>query len=119
MDPLKQLFDSYDPVLSDADDFIDELRRNMDSVEIVRRQIAGRRRRSGRAAVIAACVGFLAGCVATVVVARVAPFITSLWHSGISPSFLAFDWSAVGYVFIAAASTLSAIGTYSLVRSRL
>lgn len=62
-DPLKQLFDSYDPELRDTDAFMNNLEARLDSVEMIRSRSAESRRHYIMAAVIAAFAGFVSGVI--------------------------------------------------------
>ena len=112
-DKIITLFKEFQPTMPLSDDkFMQELQRNMESVEIIRSQIVASRRSGRRAAFVAAIVGFIAGIVTTGLMKLLAPYFQE-WH----PSFFSeFSWElnkqVVGYIFIAAASTLSAIAAY-------
>ena len=67
-DKIKLLFQDFQPGLSSDFDFIRKLERNLNSVEIVREQSALLRRRSKRAVIIAAIVGFVTGFLASFLV---------------------------------------------------
>ena len=77
-DRLKDLFGNFDPELSSGTAFVDKLRRNLDSVEIVRRQTAELHRRNRKAVLIAACVGFIAGVLFSLILPYISHAMLSL-----------------------------------------
>lgn len=62
-DPLKNLFDGFDPELGDTDSFMSRLEARLDGVEMIRNRSADSRRRYIIAAVIAAFAGFVSGVI--------------------------------------------------------
>ena len=62
-DPLKQLFDGFDPALDDTGRFMSRLEARLDSVEHIRDAAAATRRRYIIAALVAAFAGFVSGVI--------------------------------------------------------
>ena len=58
---IKDLFDRFDPALSDTDRFMDSLSARLDAIDAVRRDNASALRRMRRTAAVAAIAGFVAG----------------------------------------------------------
>lgn len=62
-DPLKNLFDGFDPELGDTARFMSRLEARLDRVEMIRSRSAESRRHYIMAAVIAAFAGFVSGVI--------------------------------------------------------
>ena len=121
-DPLKNLFDGFDPELGDTARFISRLEARLDSVEMIRSRSAESRRHYIMAAVIAAFAGFVSGVI----------IMLLLPHIGLqmlTPSPIAADTTLVSRFFepmtalpillTAALSLFIAVNAYSVTLSAL
>lgn len=109
-DPLKNIFDNYQPQLRKDDfDFMTDLMRNMESVEIVKHQIDANLRRSRRAAFIAAIAGIIVGTLLSVLFSKFDGFTLSLKLADYNISSDMINWT-----FIAAMTVLSAVSSYKI-----
>lgn len=108
-DDIRQLFASYSPVHATTDeDFMDELEKSMESIEIVKRQISANGRLRRRAAFIAAAVGFAVGSTLTVILSAAGTFNISL------PQIDGYVTSAqLSWLVIASATVISSFCSYS------
>lgn len=121
-DPLKNLFDGFDPELGDTARFMSRLEARLDSVEMIRSRSAESRRHYIMAAVIAAFAGFVSGVI----------IMLLLPHIGLqmlTPSTVAADTTLVSRFFepmtalpillTAALSLFIAVNAYSVTLSAL
>lgn len=114
-DKLKSLFAGFDPELSPDRLFMDKLKRNMESVEIVKRGLSEARARSRRAVTIAAVVGFIVGFLSSLAL----PYLTDIvsdWQMTLAPesamSIVADNFPIIAWAMIGAMAVLAAINTY-------
>ena len=117
-DSLKNLFDDFNPELSDDKQFMDRLVAGMDAVDLFK---MSERRRTGRlriVAVVSALAGFFCGVILTllfpVLVDFLHPFIINL--SNFLPDTQLLTNSLV-WCLVAIASLSTTFGTYSLMSS--
>lgn len=121
-DPLKNLFDGFNPELGDTARFMSRLEARLDSVEMIRSRSAESRRHYIMAAVIAAFAGFVSGVI----------IMLLLPHIGLqmlTPSTVAADTTLVSRFFepmtalpillTAALSLFIAVNAYSVTLSAL
>lgn len=121
-DPLKNLFDGFNPELGDTARFMSRLEARLDSVEMIRSRSAESRRHYIMAAVIAAFAGFVSGVI----------IMLLLPHIGLqmlTPSPVAADTTFVSRFFepmtalpillTAALSLFIAVNAYSVTLSAL
>ncbi|MDE6371006.1 MAG: hypothetical protein K2K92_05910 [Duncaniella sp.] len=137
MDPLKDIFDSYDPILGPADDFMARLNARLDAVEEVRtshqleverlnRHMSAIKRRLHMATIAAFVVGFLSGALCAMLTPVATEFLTSLLLSGayfhmpdfsgsvmVSPLVHTLPW-----ILTATISVLAAMRTYDAIIAR-
>lgn len=78
-DKLKKIFDDYDPKLTSDSAFLLRLRRNMDSVEIVRQKNMELRKESRKAVMFAGGAGFVAGIVFALLLPGILEIVTRLF----------------------------------------
>lgn len=112
---IKSIFENFNPrPASDDFDFLTRLERNMDRVDMVKKQIVALRRKSRRAAVWSAAAGFAAGAVLTTLVHLLVPALSAA--SLTWPSYPHIDWQIIGWITAAAASFLTSALTYRALR---
>ncbi len=120
-DKLKELFDSYQPRLSSDSLFMSQLRRNMESVELVRQHTAALRKRSRIAVCVAALAGFAAGVVLTLLMPLIGNTVSTYIISipGQGPFDLTIDWQIVGWLVTGVVCVCSAINAFELTLAKL
>lgn len=121
-DELKSLFSGFEPELSSDFRFMDKLRRNLDSVEIIKRHAAEARSRSGKAVAIAGFVGFIVGFLFSLAL----PYgcdIVSKWQLTLPSesllNALADNFATISWLVIGGISVVTALTTYELSLSLL
>ena len=107
-DKIKQLFDSFNPQMPPADDFMAELERNMNSVEVIYEQTMALARRRRRAAVLAALVGVAVGVVLTLLL----PAMVSIVGDLRLPYVAGINTDTLCWCVVALASGMAAYGTF-------
>ena len=120
-DKLRELFDSYQPELSSDALFMSKLKRNMESVELVKRHTEAMRKRSRIAVVVAAIAGFVMGVVLTLLSPLIGDFVSTiaLTISDHSDIVMRIDWQIVGWILTAIISVFTAVNAYEITISRL
>ena len=117
-DSLKNLFDDFNPELSDDKQFMDRLIAGMDAVDLFKVSEQRRARRLRIVAAVSALAGFFCGVILTllfpVLVNFLHPFIINL--SNFSPDTQLLTNSLV-WCLVAIASLSTTFGTYSLMSS--
>ena len=119
---FKELFSNFDPELTPDYHFMDRLRRNMDSVEMIRRRDAELKKHNRQAVAIAAVVGFVIGALFTMAMPYIVQGLGSLFRAfptSDAVRILSDNSSTIGWLMIAATSTLTALNTYDLSLSLL
>lgn len=119
-DNLKKLFSSFDPMMPASDiEFMDSLEKKMDSFEMVKTEIAASRRRSYQAVFYASLTGFAVGVISAILIYFAGPDVAE-WALSLTPlsGWPDVDYSYLGWCTIAAASTLTAVLSYSRYNSR-
>ncbi len=128
-DKIRDLFNGFDPELTDADAFIERVTRGLDAVEIVRERQQVMYRRQKRAVSAAACVGVFVGIGLTLLYMLVADSIAA-WHlpdmTWVVRSFglpleardIAIDLRIPTFLIFAVVATLTAVNAYSLAMVR-
>ena len=58
---LRNLFSGFEPELTPDIEFMEKIQRNLDTVELIRRQTVSERSKNKKAVMIAASVGFIVG----------------------------------------------------------
>lgn len=118
---IKDLFEGFQPALSSEVLFMARLKRNMESVEIVKRHTEAMRKRNRIAIGVAALVGFVMGSVLTMLLPRIKSSVASFALA--VPSHVLvdihLDWQFFGWVVTAAVSILTAINAYEITIARL
>lgn len=77
-DKIKELFRGFDPELPSESLFMSRLKRNMEGVELVKRQTEAARRRNRRAVTAAAIAGFAVGVIFTVLMPYLCELISGI-----------------------------------------
>ncbi len=116
-DPLKKLFDGFDPQLDDTTRFMSRLEARLDSVEIIRSKTAASRRLYIIAAVIAAFVGFVSGVIITLLLPHIGlNMLTSSSTTVVAPAIARViePATALPILLIAALSLFIAVNAYSV-----
>lgn len=111
---IRRLFDGFTPPAATSDDdFMARLERNMDAVDVVKRQISSDRRRLRGAALVASFTGFIVGALTVGVLYAIGAFdrehlLNGLFGNGLGQiSGADMSWSLT-----AAVTVLSTIGMY-------
>ncbi len=120
-DKIKDLLGSFQPEISPSARFMDNLKRNLEAVEIVKLHNRALKRRNRVAVAIAAACGFAMG----LIVAPLLPVIEA-WASDISVSFpslpvgrISVDFSIISWIVAAAACILTSINAYEIAMAKL
>lgn len=121
-DKIKDLFSNFQPALPTDDAvFLSRLRQNLDAVEVVKEQMAARRRRSKIAVAVAATVGFVSGVATTLFIPTISHWLSSLplpmHHVEIAA--ISLDSNILLWIIPAVLSGLIAYNTYQVTLSRL
>lgn len=119
-DKLRELFDSFQPELSSDAHFMSKLKRNMESVELVKRHTEAMRRGSRIAVIVAAIAGFVMGVALTLLSPLIGDFVstTALTISDGIPD-MHIDWRIVGWILTAIISVFTSVNAYEITVSRL
>lgn len=119
-DKIRELFSRFDPELPSESLFMSRLKRNMEAVELVKRQTAAVRRRSRKAVIAAAIAGFVVG----VIFAALMPFLCE-WMPGIDITIpylaiepLELDPRMLLWPIAAITASVTAYNTYEIALSR-
>ena len=121
-DPLKEMFDGFEPQIGDSDEFMSRLESRLDSVEIIRDRAAEARRRSILAAVIAAFVGFAFGVLTTLLMPHIGLAVFTSATDASAPGLWGFTFdpmAVISLVLTAALSLFIAVNAYSVTLSAL
>lgn len=121
-DPLKELFDGFEPHIGDSDDFMSRLESRLDSVEMIRDRAADSRRRCILAAVIAAFVGFVFGVLITLSMPYIGLAVFTSATDATASGLWGFTFdpmAVISLVFTAALSLFIAVNAYSVTLSAL
>lgn len=116
-DKLKKLFSDFEPELSSDLRFMDTLRRNLNSVEIIKRHTAEVRARNKAAVAVAAAVGFIVGFLFSLSLPILSAAVSD-WQArlpGASMLYaLADNFTVIAWLVIGGTSVLAAINTYEV-----
>ncbi|MDE5553972.1 MAG: hypothetical protein K2J10_02175 [Muribaculaceae bacterium] len=119
-DKIKQLFQDFRPGMSSDFAFLSKLERNLNSVEIIRQQAAQVHRRSRKAVIIAAIVGFVTGFFASYLVPYIGGLISDIQSSLPDSSTLrviADYQTTIAWSIVASLSIIMSINAYDLAQS--
>lgn len=119
---IKKLFVQFEPRLSSDIQFIERLQANLEAVECVKHQMGKERSCNKQAVAIAACAGFIAGFLFSLVLPFLEQAVTH-WHLSVPhaqiASFLANNFTLIAWTIIGAATACTAINTYDISLSLL
>ncbi|MDE5806626.1 MAG: hypothetical protein K2H76_00800 [Muribaculaceae bacterium] len=116
-DKLKNMFREFNPDLSSDFRFISQLKRSMDSVEIVREHTMEIKRRSRIAVIIAAAVGFICGILFSLFLPAIGEAMKGLELSSTPGSLLnsvAQNYFPIALTVIAGAMVFISMNAYEL-----
>ncbi len=121
-DKLKDIFDSFAPRLTPADQFMSRVERDLDAVEFIRRHNAAALR-CGR---IALAVAALVGCVTGYLLSLLMPWLGGMMASlkealpeAPAAAALADHYTLIAWLIIGSASALLAFNSYDLTSALL
>lgn len=120
-DDYKEIFKVFNPELSSSFQFMTKLKKNMETVEIVKQYTSAQKKRNKIAVALAGICGFAMGVILTllypIIEHRLASFQLTLptWHA----SSLTIDFSYIGWMLVAGASVLTALSVYEIALIRL
>lgn len=121
-DKMKMLFRDFDPELSADSAFMRKLEQSLDSVEIVKRHSEEMESRNKQAVAIAAVVGFVAGFLCSLLLPTLQNAVAG-WKMTLSDTSwlmpVADSITVIGWIMVAATSTLFALNAYDLSLSLL
>ncbi len=117
---IKDLFQDFQPELSSSFQFMTRLRKNMETVEILRQHNVALKKRNKLAVAIAAVSGFVMGVVMTLLLPLIGDWVAtfkapSLLHI----SSLTIDYSFVTWIVMAVACIITALNAYEIALSKL
>mgnify|MGYP001634573741 CR=1 FL=1 len=116
-DKLKKLFSDFEPELSSDLRFMDTLRRDLNSVEIIKRHTAEVRARNKAAVAVAAAVGFIVGFLFSLSLPILSAAVSD-WQAGLPGASmlyaLADNFTVIAWLVIGGTSVLAAINTYEV-----
>jgi len=120
-DKIREMFQSFQPELSSDSLFMSRLKRNMESVEMVKQYERTMRRRNRIAVCVAACVGFVMGVLLTLLMPLIADAVTTFAISIPNHGLLDVNvnWQALGWVATGLVSVFTAINAYELTVAKL
>ena len=114
---LRELFNNFDPELSNDFQFMSRLKNNMDSVELVKKHNLELQRKNRKAVIIAASVGFLFGLLFSMFLPAIGEAVKGMQaglHPGSFVSLLAANYLPIVLTIIAGASVFISLNTFDL-----
>lgn len=114
---LRELFNNFDPELSNDFQFMSRLKNNMDSVELVKKHNLELQRKNRKAVIIAASVGFLFGLLFSMFLPAIGEAVKGMQaglHPGSFVSLLAANYLPIVLIIIAGASVFISLNTFDL-----
>lgn len=117
---LRNLFSSFEPELTSDIEFMEKIQRNLDTVELIRRQTVSERSKNKKAVMIAASVGFIVGVLFSLLVPYLSHEVTNWRLTLPGESFLNMlvdNFTLIVWLVIGATSVLTALNTYELTLS--
>lgn len=118
-DKIKELFSGFNPSLSPDDEFVERLERNINAVESVRQQSEKLRKQNKIAVAVAACSGFIAGVLLTLLLPEIWVLTKYLSLPILNDSAVMVDPSILGWLLTAGVSGVIAYNAYELTLSKL
>lgn len=118
-DKLKDIFLNFQPELSSDNKFLDRLQKNMEVLEIVKRDASAARRRNVISLAVAALSGFVAGVIVTLLFPLIGSRLSAV--SLPVPGFqdIMLNHQIIGWILAAIMSTFIALNAYELTNARL
>lgn len=114
---LKELFSDFRPNLAPDANFMANLQKSLDKVELVKQHNRSLQRRNRRAALLAALAGFVTGALFILLLPYSTPTFDTItmrlpWYVSeiVSPNFRYILWLSAAFVM----SAVSALGVYEL-----
>lgn len=115
-DKIKDLFSNFNPEISSSFQFMSELKKNMERVEILKQHNRVLRKRNRWAVIIAAASGFVMGIILSLLMPIVVDWLPtlniSIPHSLITN--LAIDYNYPAWIITAAVSVITAVNAYEI-----
>lgn len=114
---IRELFNNFDPELSNDFQFMSRLKNNMDSVELVKKHNLELQRKNRKAVIIAASVGFLFGLLFSMFLPAIGEAVKGIQaglHPGSFVSLLAANYLPIVLTIIAGASVFISLNTFDL-----
>lgn len=120
-DKIKDIFRNFQPGLSSDNKFLDRLQKNMEVLEIVKRDAAAARRRNVISLAVAALSGFVAGLIVTLLFPLISSRITDISLSIPLPGItdIMLNQQITGWILAAILSTFIAFNAYELTNAHL
>lgn len=120
-DKLKDIFRNFQPELSSDNKFLDRLQKNMEVLEIVKRDASAARRRNVISLAVAALSGFVAGVIVTLLFPLISSRITETSFSIPLPGIteIMLNQQITGWILAAILSTFIAFNAYELTNAHL
>lgn len=119
---IRELFNDFNPLISDSDRFISRLQHQLDIVDIVKARSQTIHKATRRAAIIAGTTGFIAGFLLSMLLPHIATFVSRLNLNAYSLG-LSVDveniYATISWLLIGIISTFIAVNAYSLSLSLL
>lgn len=121
-DKLKSLFSNFEPELSSDFLFMNKLKRNLNSVELIKQHTVEVRSRSRKAVVIAAIVGFIVGFLFSLSLPYLSEAVSNWQLTLPSESVMnvfANNFTIIAWLVIGGTSVFAALNSYELSLSLL
>ena len=115
---IKELFSNFQPELSSAYRFMDNLQKKMEIMDELKRYSAMLRRRNRVAVVVAALSGFVSGVITTLLLPLIVSWFSTLSLPHLQISVMMIDGSILGWIAIAGTSVITALSVYDLAMSK-
>ena len=119
-DKIKDLFNDFQPELSSSFLFMTKLKKNMETVEILKQHNIALKKRNRLAVAIAAVSGFIMGVVMTLLLPLIENWVLTfrslpLLHN----SSITIDYSFVSWIVMAGVCIITALNAYEIALSQL
>ena len=119
-DKLREIFSGFEPDMQPDSVFMSRLERNIEQVELIKRQLTATRSRSRRAVVAATFTGFVFGVLSTAFYSHIALFMNYLAAVSNISSNVIGDYSNVFITgILATVGVFLTYSVYDLAKSRI
>ncbi|MCM1081785.1 MAG: hypothetical protein NC343_08555 [Muribaculum sp.] len=120
-DKIRTLFDNFEPELSSSFQFMNQLKKNMDAVEIVKQHNIALKKRNRLAVVIAAVSGFVMGVILTLLFPLIGDWVSTFNISipRLQISAITIDFSFFAWIVMAGVSIIAALNAYEIALAKL